>query len=41
MLGIVIVIYGVLSDGVKDVVIVIMGVIENIEIVNLNSGDDV
>lgn len=41
MLGIVIVIYGVLSDGVKDAVIVIMGVIENIEIVNLNSGDDV
>lgn len=41
MLGIVIATHGALSDGVKDAATVIMGATENIETVNLNSGDDV
>lgn len=41
MLGIVIATHGALSDGAKDAATVIMGATENIETVNLNSGDDV
>lgn len=41
MLGMVIATHGALSDGVKDAATVIMGSTENIETVNLNSGDDV
>ena len=33
--------HGALSDGAKDAATVIMGATENIETVNLNSGDDV
>lgn len=41
MLGIVIATHGKLSDGLKDAAEVIVGVMNNIATVNLNSGDDV